>query len=387
MKETVYSSVTLASLEDPNASPVNEPPTFAVDHCFGLAAILLTALVLSGCEKPLVQVVPAKTGAVESTATSVEAGVVKALRDSVLSAPVSGRIVEVYHQKGDRVKAGEPLIRIENDLQRITLEEAKMELERLRSLGPSGATSQELLDRAQFAMERAKVNYEQTFVRAPFSGLLIELNANLGEMSYGTMPLNLVMGGVKGNTQETLARVIDDTKIYVEADIDEADAGRLRPGQPARITVEALGGRVLEGRLARISQTISTAEGRSRTVRVDIEIQEGLQRSLPNNGGSPHTGLLVGMSADIEVILDRVEGVVCVPTLVVLEGERDKSVFMVEEGRLKRRRVKVGIANWDLTEIQEGLQAGELVVIPTDRRKLIEGQPVRTEMREEGEEG
>jgi HlyD family secretion protein len=150
--------------------------------------------------------------------------------------------------------------------------------------------------------------------------------------------------------------------------------------------VEALGGQVLGGHLARISQAVSTAEGRSRTVRVDIEIQEGFQRSLPDNGIPSHSGLLVGMSADIEVILDKVEGVVCVPTLVVLEGERDKSVYIVEEGRLKQRRVKVGIANWDLTEIQEGLQAGELVVIPTDRRKLVEGQVVQTEMREEGQE-
>jgi HlyD family secretion protein len=364
------------------ASPVKVLPSPALDLRAGLAATLVTILILSGCEKPLVQVVPAKAGLVESTATSVEAGEVKALRDSVLSAPVSGRIVEVYHQEGERVEAEETLIRLENDLQRITLEEAKIELERLRSLSPSGAASREVLDRAQFAMERARVQYEQTFVRAPFAGLLVELNANLGEMSYGTMPLNLVMGGVKGNTQQTLARVIDDSKIYVEADIDEADAGRLRPGQPARITVEALEGTVLEGRLTRISHTVSTAEGRSRTVRVDIEIQEGVQRSLPDNGDPPRSGLLVGMSADIEVILDKVKAAVCVPTVVVLEGQEEKSVFVVEEGSLKRRRVKVGISNWDLTEIQEGLQAGELVVIPTDRRKLIEGREVRTEMRE-----
>jgi len=219
-------------------------------------------------------------------------------------------------------------------------------------------------------------------VRAPFAGLLVELNANLGEMSYGTMPLNLVLGGRRGNSEEVLARVIDDSRIFVEGDIDEADAGRLRPRQEARITIEALGGRVLEGQVARISQAVSTAEGSSRTVKVEIEIKGGDRKARPD-GDPPGPGLRVGMSADLEVIIERVKAVINVPTLVILEGKEEKSVFVVEDGRLRRRGVKVGVANWDLTEIKEGLQAGDLVVIPTDRRKLIEEAAVQTELRKE----
>jgi HlyD family secretion protein len=352
-------------------------PTRASRASIGFLGLAALAAAAGGCERPTVQVVRARIGTVEATATSVEAGVVKAGRDSILSIPASGRIVEVFRVKGDRVKEGDPLIRLENDLERIALEEAKVELNRVKTLGPSGATSEDIIDRARFAVERAQVHYDRTFVRAPFEGLVIELNANLGEMTYGTMPLNLVLGGKKGNAEEVLARVIDDSRIYVEADIDEADAGRLRPGQETRVTVDALGGKVLAGRLARINQAVSTAEGISRTVRVEIDLVNG------GGVGTSSRGLLVGMSADIEVILDRVEGVPSVPTLTVLEGEDRKSVYTVVDGRLRERTVKVGISNWELTEVREGLREGDVVVIPTDRRKLLEGLAVATETREE----
>jgi HlyD family secretion protein len=319
----------------------------------------------------------------EATATSVEPGVVKAKQDSVLAAPVSGRIVEVYHKKGDRVAAGEKLIRLENDLERIALAEAKLELERLDTLGPQGAAAKELLDRARFAVERATTHYDRTFVCAPFGGVIIELNANLGEMSYGTMPLDVVLGGKKGNTAESLVRMIDDSEFYVEADIDEADAGRLEIGQHTRVTVDALEGRVLEGKLIRISPAVSTAEGRSRTVRVEIGLAASGLSARPCEEPSAGVELLVGMSADIEVILERAEGVLVVPTLVILEGQSEKSVFVVEGGKLARREVTLGLASWELSEVKEGLREGDLVVIPIDRSKLLEGLAVEVDSREE----
>jgi len=336
----------------------------------------------TGCRPPTVQVVPVEVGAVESTATSIEPGLVKARQDSSLAAPVSGRIVEIFRQKGDRVKAKEPLIRLENDLERILLDEARIVFKRVSSLGPSGLAAEELLDQARFAQERAETNYERTFVRSPFAGVLVDLNANLGEMAYGTLPLNLVLGGKGSSSGNAIARVVDDSRLHIEADVDEADAGRLKMGQQARITLEAMENAMLPGRVDRISQFVSTAEGRSRTVQVEI----GFEPDAPLTSGAagPESApLLVGMSADIEIILERVEGVLKVPTLVILEGEVQKSVFVVEEGRLRRRQVKVGASNWEFSEIREGLRQGDLVVIPSDRKLLVEGAEVRAERRKE----
>lgn len=347
---------------------------FALAPCF--------AVLPAGCRPPAVQVVPVETGAVESTATSIEPGLVKARQDSSLAAPVSGRIVEILHKKGDRVKAKEPLIRLENDLERILLDEARLAFKRVTSLGPSGIATAELLDQARFALDRAETNYERTFVRSPFAGVLVDLNANLGEMAYGTLPLNLVLGGKGSSSEKSMARVVDDSRLHIEADVDEADAGRLKIGQQARITLEAMEDAVLPGRVDRISQFVSTAEGRSRTVQVEIGFEP--DAPLTSGAGGPALApLLVGMSADIEIILERVEGVLKVPTLVILEGEVEKSVFLVEEGKLRRRQVKVGASNWEFSEIREGLRQGDLVVIPSDRKLLVEGAEVRAERRQE----
>jgi HlyD family secretion protein len=56
---------------------------------------------------------------------------------------------------------------------------------------------------------------------------------------------------------------------------------------------------------------------------------------------------------------------------------------VVEDGKIRKRRVKVGVANWDQTQVKDGLKAGELVVVPTDRKKLLEGLEVRPETRSE----
>lgn len=349
----------------------------------GVAAALAVLLLASACEKPLVQVVPARLGAVEATTTSVEPGVVKSRSDSTLSTPASGRIVEVFHKQGDRLKANDAIIRIENDLERTAVEEWKLEVARFETLKQADGAAAVDLERARFTLERAQVNYERTFIRAPFPGLLVELNAHLGEMSYGSMPLNMMVNTKGGGPQESMARVVDDSRLFVEADIDEADAGRLRLDQKARVTVEALANVVLRGRIVRIAHTISTAEGRNRTIRIEIEVEGGSgAASSPSNGGPGTLGLLVGMSADIEVILDKADSVISVPTLVVLEGDNEKVLYVVEAGKLAMRRVQTGISSWTLTEIKAGLRAGELVVVPTDRSLLVEGREVRAEFRD-----
>jgi hypothetical protein len=89
------------------------------------------------------------------------------------------------------------------------------------------------------------------------------------------------------------------------------------------------------------------------------------------------------MSADIEVVVQRVEKALHVPTLTVLEGEEGKTVFVVLGGKLERRAIQVGSSNWERTEVREGVREGDLVVVPTDRRALSEGKEVRAEVREE----
>lgn len=334
---------------------------------FASSALFGFCVLFSSCEKPMVQVVIVDRGLVETTVTSIEPGVVKSRRDSTLSPPVSGRIVEVLRHEGDAVKKDDVILRIESDLERIARDEARSELLRIETLGTEAIATEESLERAQFLLQRAEVSYERCFVRAPFDGTLVEFNARAGEMIYGSMPLDMVIAG-SGERKRSLARVVDEAQLYVECDIDEADAGKLRPGQTVRITLDALGGKIIPGKIARTGLSVSTAEGRSRAVRAEVEVVD--LETMAQRGQR----LLVGMSADIEVILESRQDAVRIPTLTILESEHERSVFVLDEGKLRRKSIQTSAANWEFTEVREGLRPGELVVVPSDRSLLVEGR-------------
>jgi hypothetical protein len=83
------------------------------------------------------------------------------------------------------------------------------------------------------------------------------------------------------------------------------------------------------------------------------------------------------MSADIEILVDRVENVTRLPTNVVLERGAEKYVFVVADGKLARRPIVTGTGNWSMTEVKQGLSPGDLVVVPADTKSLEEGRKVK----------
>jgi HlyD family secretion protein len=85
------------------------------------------------------------------------------------------------------------------------------------------------------------------------------------------------------------------------------------------------------------------------------------------------------MSADVEVIVARRRDALSVPSQVLLEREGKKRVYVVADGKARAVVVKVGESNWSSTEILEGLQEGDRVVINPDAPGLSEGTRVRVE--------
>jgi HlyD family secretion protein len=86
--------------------------------------------------------------------------------------------------------------------------------------------------------------------------------------------------------------------------------------------------------------------------------------------------LKVGMSADIEIVTSEKNDTLYVTTFAVMEKDRNKIVYTVQDGKLNERPVKIGISNWDFTEIIEGIREGEQIVIPSEVKKIKNGVPV-----------
>ena len=327
-------------------------------------------------------------GKVESSIANTRAGTVEACLRTKLSTIMGGRIELLNVKEGDRVQKGQLLMKLWNDdqqaqstlalaqvvtaRQRVTEAcaqalNSEREASRQTSLREKGfvSTSREesarteaearrascdaaKADVAQFQAKVSATRVEQgrIVLYAPFDGIVAKIVGEVGEYSTPSPP---------GVPTPPAIDLIDDTCLYVEAPMDEVDAPKILPGQPVRISLDALPKQSFAGKVKRVAPYVSAVEKQARTV--DIE-------AVFDNLEEPGK-LLVGYSADVEVILAVRDDVVRVPTAALLEGGR--VLVAGKDGTLEERKVKAGLSNWEFTEVQEGLAAGERVVTSLER--------------------
>ena len=159
--------------------------------------------------------------------------------------------------------------------------------------------------------------------------------------------------------------LIDDSCLYVKAPMDEVDAPKISVGQPVRVTLDALPGKVLPGTVRRVAPYVMAVEKQARTVDVEVDFSD------PEAVGK----LLVGYSADVEIILAVRDNVLRIPTAAIQEGGK---VLRYDEasGRLEERKVQAGLANWEYTEVVEGLAAGDRIVTALEKEGIKAGAKV-----------
>ena len=363
----------------------------------GLGAVLRETLFAA---KPLpVRVVAVARGTVEQTVTNSRAGTIKARRRAKLSPEVGGRIVELPHKEGEHVRRGELLLRMDDALQRASLEvaereavaaaaqrdqaclaadRAERELARNQGLGRDGIVSADLLDqvssgartaeagckaaaagfeRARSSADLARKQLGKAELRAPFGGVLAELSTQVGEWTTPSPP---------GLPIPAVIDLIDTSSLYVSAPMDEVDSARIHAGQGARVTIDSHPGRSFPARVVRVAPYVVDVEAQNRTVQIEAELE---------NPELTET-LLPGTSADVEVILSRRQDVLRIPTTALLEGGK---VLVLQEGRLAERTAKIGLRNWDWSEVLEGLAAGEQIVTSLDRPEVKAGARAKAE--------
>ena len=370
-----------------------------------LAAVAVLGLGIWWLSRPdpievLVEVV--ERGVVRDTVANTKAGTIEACRRSGISPRMGGQIARLPVKDGDVVEQDQILMEFwnvdlvaqvklaESEVQAtqakwkqacIVSERAKREATRQRKLGAKNLASEEAIDAAESealaqeaacnaalsALEVSKAQLEvaeaaldQTRLRAPFSGVAAEVNGELGEF---------VTPSPVGIPTPPAVDLMDISCLYVSAPIDEVDAPGIRIGMAANISLDAFPGQTFAGRVRRVAPYVLDLEKQARTVDVEVEFTD------PEDCGC----MLPGYSADIEVILDRHEDVLRIPTQAVSEGQR---VFVVnEDDRLEERNIELGLRNWAWTEVTAGLEAGERLVTSIDREGIEADAAVRATTR------
>ena len=334
-------------------------------------------------------------GKVEATVSNTRAGSVEACQRTRLSPISGGRITYLGVKKGDRVKKGQVLLKLWNEDQqaqsKLALAQvesarrhvaevcaiatnAQREAERMTRLRERGFVSEGSEEKARYEAEsrkaaceasRADVDQAQarlkvtrvergrTVLIAPFSGTIADIVGELGEYTTPSPP---------GVATPPAIDLIDDSCLYISAPMDEVDAPKIRAGQPARVTLDALPGKVLPARIKRVAPYVVAVEKQARTVNVEATLEN---RPQPGE-------LLVGYSADLEVVLNSRDSALRIPSSA-LQGSDRVLLYKPETRTLEERLIKTGITNWEYTEVLDGLQEGEKVVTSLDREGVKAG--------------
>jgi HlyD family secretion protein len=138
----------------------------------------------------------------------------------------------------------------------------------------------------------------------------------------------------------------------------------------ARVIMDAFGDKHFPARVRRIDPYVLDLEKQARTVDVEVEF----------TNSEDGENFLAGYSADVEIIIAVEEDVLRIPTQALLDNSL-VYVYQPHDQRLHEKSVRTGLSNWDYTQVTEGLQEGESVVISTDRPGLEDG--VRVKISEE----
>jgi len=358
-------------------------------------ALLVGAFVWTTRAKPVVVVLKAvDRGNVESTVVNTRAGTVEACLRTRLSTIMGGRIEFLGVKEGDKVKKGQLLLKLWNDDQKAqqrlaeaglvstrqhlneictAASRAARDATRQGSLRAKGFISEAGEDTARTDAEvrkascdaaradvgqaeakvyATKVEQGRTVLYAPFDGIVAKIVGELGEYSTPSPP---------GVPTPPAIDLIDDTCLYVKAPMDEVDAPKITAGLPVRVSFDAMPKQPLKGKVRRVAPYVVAVEKQARTVDVEVDFD------------MPATGhLLVGYSADVEIVLGGRQNVLRVPTAALIEGGK-VMVLNADSGKLEERKVKTGIANWEFTEIVDGLAEGERIVISLEREGVKVG--------------
>lgn len=346
---------------------------------------------------PRVTVHVVAAGTVEATVANTRAGTVKAERRANLAPGTGGQVARLHVREGDRVTAGQVLMELWNDDLLAQLELTRRELEqsraaadaarlaaelaerdaaRQRELSQQHIASPEAVDKASSAAEVARADQlaaataarakeaqidtiraaiERTVVKAPFAGIVAEVNGEVGEF---------VTPSPVGIPTPPAVDLIDDGSLFVSAPIDEVDAAQVRVGMDVRVTLDAFGKRAFPGRVRRIAPYVLDREKQARTAEVEVDLGD-----LPAD-----VQLLAGYSADAEILLQKKDGVLRVPTEAVRDG--DTVLVVRADGTLEQRTIRRGIANWRHTEVLDGLAAGDRVVVSSEPAGVAAGERV-----------
>lgn len=290
-----------------------------------------------------VEVAPAEMRTLENVQEAV--GTTRALRSVDIVPHAEGRITEIDIVAGREVEAGTVLARLDDEIERATLTEARATLdektralERSETLLLSNNVSRAAIDqvRSELAIARATADRAQRLlddrvVRAPFTGVLGITSVDLG---------------ARVDTNTVLGTLDDLSAVEVEFRLPETVYGQIKKGQPVAASTAAFSGRTFNGTVSAVDSRVDQT---SRAFKV--------RARLPNDQHELPAGIFMRLN----LAKGEREAVVVTEEAILVQGS-DAYLFVVEDGKAVRRRIVTGVRRDGMVEVTSGVSAGEPVI-------------------------
>ena len=326
--------------------------------------LLLMALLLTACqqaeegaeataeneseedEAPAIPVEIATATRGDIYATYTGTAPVEAFADATVIAKVGGEVRSIHVEEGDDVKAGQILARLDGDRLRLEQQQTEANLRKLQrdyernvDLNERGLISEGDFERIRFEMEAlkatndlAKLQLSYADIRAPIDGVISERFIKVGNM------LELEAATFQVTSLEPLVSYLH---------VPEREFRRIEAGQDAALIIDALGGAVFPGTVARVSPIVDPATG---TFKITIEVSDESRKLKP------------GMFARVAIVHDMHADALQVPRSALIDEVGTISLFVVEDDIAHQREVQIGFSSEGRVEITAGLNDSDQFV-------------------------
>jgi RND family efflux transporter MFP subunit len=357
----------------------------------------------------VVQAAPQGSAADMSTSLLDASGYVVARRRATVASKVTGKVMSVMLEEGQRVEAGQVIARLDGSTWRAAEVQSVAQLQQAKATVVSAQTAyddakpiferaqkqkaaavisaqsfdessaqfnvahnnlliaQRGVEAAQAGVEVAQRNLDDTVIRAPFAGIVTEKSAQPGEM---VSPISA--GG--GFTRTGIGTIVDMDSLEVEVDVSENFINRVRPQQPVNIKLNAYPDWQIPGAVIAM---IPTADRAKATVKVRIAIKQKDARILPEMGvrvSFMSEATSEGASPDNN---SAVHGVL-VPADAIAQSGGNAVAFVVRDATVERRAVRLGAKTTAGQIVIAGLVPGDSVAVG-DLSTLSDGSHIRVE--------
>ncbi|NUU97903.1 efflux RND transporter periplasmic adaptor subunit [Marinitoga sp. 1138] len=264
----------------------------------------------------------------------------------IIYSKIGGEVKEIFTKNGQYLRKGDKILKVDDLDYKISMLNAQLAYEEVKGTN----TLEEKIKKLSY--EKAKLNYENTLIKAPINGIIFGLNVRKGDI----LP-----------SQQKLCIIADDSTLEFIGYIDIFDYNKIKLNQKIKLKINGLSGEYFEGVISYISPG-TVEKGSSNKVKIKAKI-------ITKNSDK-HKKIYFGATAEGEITTLNLTDIIKIPSDAVI-FENEKTYVKIKNGvdengnpKIEKKEIKIGLITDDFIEVKEGLKDGDTIMIKAADKNL-----------------